>query len=55
MWTNVVSKLCYQMAVDVFDAVARLDIVLDEKEHNYGIPKGFGVVMIVLARISFLL
>ena len=32
-----------------------LDIVLDEKEHNHGIPKGFGVVMIVLACLSFLL
>ena len=51
----MVSKLSYQMAVDLFDAVEMLDIVLDEKEHNYGIPKGFGVVMIVLACISFLL
>lgn len=52
---EVVSKLSYQMAVDLFDAVEMLDIVLDEKEHNYGIPKGFGVVMIILACISFLL
>ena len=54
-YKEVVSKLSYQMAVDLFDAVEMLDIVLDEKEHNYGIPKGFGVVMIVLACISILL
>ena len=54
-YKEVVSKLSYQMAVDLFDAVEMLDIVLDEKEHNYGIPKGVGVVMIVLACISFLL
>ena len=54
-YKEVVSKLSYQMAVDLFDAVEMLDIVLDEKEHNYGIPKGFGLSMIVLACISFLL
>jgi len=54
-YKDVVSKLCFQMTIDLFDAVEMLDIVLDEKEHNYGIPKGFGVVMIVLASLSFLL
>ena len=43
------------MTVDLFDSVEMLDIVLDEKEHNYGIPKGFGVGMIALACISLLL
>ena len=32
-----------------------LDIVLDEKEHDYGIPEGFGIVMIIIACVSFLL
>ena len=54
-YKEVVSMLCFQMVVDLFDAVEMLDIVLDEKEHNYGIPKEFGVVMIVVACISFLL
>ena len=54
-YKDVVFKLCVQMTIDLFDAVEMLDIVLDEKEHNYGIPKGFGVVMIVLACLSFLL
>ena len=38
---------------DLLDAVEMLDIVLDE--HNYGIPKVFGMVMIFVACISFLL
>ena len=32
-----------------------IDIVLDEKEHNYGISQGFGIAMITVACISFLL
>ena len=53
--TEVVSKLCFQMAVDLFDSVDMLDIVLEEKEHNYGISKEFGKVMIVVACFSLLL
>ena len=52
---DVCSKLCFQLAVELFDGVEMLDIVLDEKEHNYGIPEGFGIVMIIIACISFLL
>ena len=52
---DVISKLCFQLAMDLFDAVEMIDIILDEKEHNYGIPKGFGIAMIVLACISFVL
>ena len=52
---EVVSKLCFQLAVDLFDGVEMIDIVLDEKEHNYGISKGFGIAMIVLACRSFVL
>ena len=52
---KVVSELCFQLAVDLFDGVEMIDIVLDEKEHNYGIPKGFGIAMIVVACISFIL
>ena len=52
---DVVSKLCFQLAVDLFDAVEMIDIVLDEKEHNFGIPKGFGIAMIAVACLSFLL
>ena len=54
-YREVVSKLCLQMAVDLFDAVEMLDIVLDEKEHSYGIPKEFGEAMIVVACLSLVL
>ena len=46
---ELVSKLSYQMAIDLFDAVDMIDIVLEENEHNFGIPRGFGAFMIVLA------
>jgi len=52
---ELVPSLCFQMAVDLFDAVEIIDIVLEEREHSYGIPKGFGDTMVVLACISFLL
>ena len=50
-----VYKLCVQLAVDLLDAVEMIDIVLDEKEHNYGISQGFSIAMIAVACISFLL
>ena len=52
---ELVPSLCFQMAVDLFDAVEIIDIILEEKERSYGIPKGFGIAMVVLACISFLL
>ena len=41
-YKEVVSKFFFYTTVDLFDSVEMLDIVLDEKEHNYGNPKGFG-------------
>jgi len=32
-----------------------LDVVLDERENNYGIKKGFGIAMITVACFSFVL
>ena len=52
---DVVYKLCVQLAVDLLDAVEMIDVVLDEQEHNYRISKGFGIAMITVACISFLL
>ena len=46
---ELVSKLSHQMAIDLFDAVEMIDIVLEENEHDLGIPNGFGAFMIVLA------
>jgi len=52
---ELVSKLSYQMAIDLFDAVEMIDIVLEENEHDFGIPSEFGAFMIVLACFSLVL
>ena len=52
---NFVSSLCFQIVLDLFDAIEIIDIVLEEREHSYGISKEFGIAMVVLACISFLL
>ena len=51
---KLVTKLSYQMAIDLFDVVDMIDIVLEEFEHDFGIPKGFRTAMIVLACFSLL-
>lgn len=49
---ELVAKLSVQMAIDLFDAVEMLDIILDEKEH---ISKGYEIAMICVVCISFCL
>ena len=53
-YRELVSKLSYSMAIDLFDVVEMIDIVLEEIEHDFGIPKGFRTAMIVLACFSLL-
>ena len=43
------------MTLNLFDSVDMIDIVLDEKEHDYGISKEFGKAIIVVACLSLLL
>ncbi|KAJ7370866.1 hypothetical protein OS493_029410 [Desmophyllum pertusum] len=52
---ELVSKLSFHMAIDLFDVVDMIDIVLEEYEHDIGIPKGFGTAMIVVACYTLLL
>lgn len=52
---ELVSKLSVQMAIDLFDTVEMLDIVLEDKEHKYGISEAFGKAMVVVACFSFFL
>ena len=42
---DLLPVLCFEMAMDLVDTIEILEIVLDEKEHNYGIPNGFGHAM----------
>ena len=51
---EIVSKLCFPMAVDLFDGIEMIDIVLEEREHDFGIPKAFSTAMIVFACLSIL-
>ena len=52
---DLLPALFFEMAVDLVDKIEILDIVLDEKEHNYGIPNAFGHAMVAIACIRFLL
>ena len=52
--TEIVSKLYLPMTVDQFDGVEMIDIVLEAREYDLGIPKAFSTAMFVLACISFL-
>ena len=52
---DLLPALCFETAVDLVDTIEILDIVLDEKQHNYGIPNGFGHAMVAIVCVSFLL
>ena len=52
---DLLPSLCFEMAADLVDTVEIVDIVLDEKEYNYGIPNAYGHAMIAIACVSFLL
>ena len=51
---EIVSKLCFPVAVDLFDGIEMINIVLEEREHDFGIPKAFSTAMIVFACLSML-
>ena len=53
--TEIVSKLYLPMTVDLFDGVEMIDIVLEAREYDLGIPKAFSTAMFVLACISFVM
>ena len=52
---ELVSRLSVQMAIDLLDTIEMLDIVLEEKEHDFGISNGFGIAMVVVACVSMLM
>ena len=52
---ELVSSLSVQMAIDLLDTIEMLDIVLEEKEHGYGISNRFGIAMIAVACLGFLM
>ena len=52
---ELVSMLSIQMAIDLLDTVEMLDIALEDKEHKYGIGKGFGIATLVVSCFSLAL
>ena len=54
-YRKLAKELSVHISIDLFDGVEMLDVVLDERENNYGIKKGFGIAMITVACFSFVL
>lgn len=53
--SDVVATLSIYMAIDLFDGVEMIDIVLEEKQHHFGISKRFATAMAAVACFSILL
>ena len=43
------------MALDIFDGVEMLDVIIEENEFSHGVPKSFEKAMLAFVCISFLL
>lgn len=54
-YRELVSKLSFQITLDLFDGVEMLEVVLEENELMHGLPKGFENAIIAIVCISFLL
>ena len=54
-YRQLAKELSVHISIDLFDGVEMLDVVLDERENNYGIKKRFGIAMITVACFSFVL
>ena len=52
--TEIVSYLCLPMTVDLFDGVEMIDIVLEAREYDFGIPKEFSTAIFALACFGFI-
>ena len=51
---EIVSKLCFPMAVDLFDGIEMINIALEEREHDFGMSKAFSKAIIVFGCLSML-
>lgn len=54
-YRNLATQLSLRISIDLFDGVAMLNLVLDEKENQYGIEKEFEIAMITAVCFSFIL
>lgn len=53
-YQELVLKLSLQIALDLFDGVEMLEVILEENELNHGVPKSFEKVIITFVCISIL-
>ena len=53
-YQELVLKLSLQIALDLFDGVEMLEVILEENELNHGVPKSFEKVIIAFVCISIL-
>ena len=51
----LITNLSYKMAIDLFDAVDLLGVILQETEVSHGIPLSYEIALIASACIGFLL
>ena len=54
-YRQLASQLSLRISIDLFDGVAMLNMVLDDKQNPFGIEKRFGTMMITVACFSFAL
>ena len=54
-YRQLATQLSLRICIDLFDGVAMMNVVLDEKEHPHGMTKELGIVIIAVACLSFVL
>ena len=54
-YRQLATQLSLRICIDLFDGVAMVDVVLDEKENPHGMTKELGIVIITVACLSFVL
>ena len=55
VYRDLIWQLSLRMALDIFDGVEMLDVIIEENEFSHGVPKGFEKAMLAFVCISFLL
>ena len=55
VYRDLIWQLSLRMALDLFDDVEMLNVIIEENEFSHGVPKGFEKAMVAFVCISFLL
>lgn len=54
-YRQLATQLSLRICIDLFDGVAMMNVVLDEKQYPHGMTKELGIVIIAVACLSFVL